>query len=94
MAFRAHASWVERRRVGGDCRAHGPLGLGTDLDISICRPAAQTGITSMKATHRRVPMTGILPQGTPPLLSYQSQPAVASRMAKMGGVRPLDFSPK
>src|SRR6202140_1707708 len=39
-----------------------PLGLGTDLAISIRGPAAQTGITSMKATHGRVPMTGIWPR--------------------------------
>jgi aspartyl-tRNA(Asn)/glutamyl-tRNA(Gln) amidotransferase subunit A len=39
-----------------------PLGLGTDLAISIRGPAAQTGITSLKATHGRVPMTGIWPR--------------------------------
>lgn len=39
-----------------------PLGLGTDLAISVRGPAAQTGITSMKATHGRVPMTGIWPR--------------------------------
>ena len=37
-------------------------GLGTDLAISVRGPAAQTGITSMKATHGRVPMTGIWPR--------------------------------
>ncbi len=36
-----------------------PLGLGTDLAISVRGPAAQTGIVSLKATHGRVPMTGI-----------------------------------
>jgi aspartyl-tRNA(Asn)/glutamyl-tRNA(Gln) amidotransferase subunit A len=39
-----------------------PIGLGTDLAISVRGPAAQTGITSMKATHGRVPMTGIWPR--------------------------------
>lgn len=39
-----------------------PMGLGTDLAISVRGPAAQTGITSMKATHGRVPMTGIWPR--------------------------------
>ncbi len=39
-----------------------PLGLGTDLAISVRGPAAQTGITSMKATDGRVPMTGIWPR--------------------------------
>src|SRR3569833_1404527 len=39
-----------------------PLGLGTDLAISVRGPAAQTGIVSLKATHGRVPMTGIWPR--------------------------------
>src|ERR1700732_4060074 len=36
-----------------------PLGLGSDLAISIRGPAAQTGIIGLKATHGRIPMTGI-----------------------------------
>jgi len=39
-----------------------PLGLGTDLAISLRGPAAHTGIVSLKATHGRVPMTGIWPR--------------------------------
>jgi DNA-binding MarR family transcriptional regulator len=39
-----------------------PLGLGTDLAISVRGPAAQTGIVSLKATHGRGPMTGIWPR--------------------------------
>ncbi|GES41552.1 amidase [Rhizobium dioscoreae] len=39
-----------------------PIGLGTDLAISVRGPAAQTGISSIKATHGRVPMTGIYPR--------------------------------
>lgn len=39
-----------------------PIGLGTDLAISVRGPAAQTGIMSIKATHGRVPMTGIWPR--------------------------------
>jgi aspartyl-tRNA(Asn)/glutamyl-tRNA(Gln) amidotransferase subunit A len=39
-----------------------PLGLGTDLAISVRGPAAQTGIVSLKATHGRIPMTGIWPR--------------------------------
>src|SRR5580692_11571342 len=38
-----------------------PLGLGTDLAISVRGPAAHTGIVSLKATHGRVPMTGLWP---------------------------------
>jgi aspartyl-tRNA(Asn)/glutamyl-tRNA(Gln) amidotransferase subunit A len=39
-----------------------PLGLGTDLAISVRGPAAHTGIVSLKPTHGRVPMTGIWPR--------------------------------
>ena len=39
-----------------------PLGLGSDLAISLRRPAAHTGVVSLKATHGRVPMTGIWPR--------------------------------
>ena len=39
-----------------------PLGLGTDLSISLRGPAAHTGIMSLKATHGRIPMTGIWPR--------------------------------
>lgn len=39
-----------------------PIGLGTDLAISVRGPAAQTGIMALKATHGRVPMTGIWPR--------------------------------
>ncbi|MHC8333902.1 amidase [Pseudomonas sp. LB3P25] len=36
-----------------------PFGLGSDLAISIRGPAAQTGIIGLKATHGRIPMTGV-----------------------------------
>jgi aspartyl-tRNA(Asn)/glutamyl-tRNA(Gln) amidotransferase subunit A len=39
-----------------------PIGLGTDLAISVRGPAAQTGIVALKATHGRVPMTGVWPR--------------------------------
>ncbi|KAK5046642.1 hypothetical protein LTR84_007403 [Exophiala bonariae] len=39
-----------------------PIGLGTDLAISVRGPAAQTGIVSLKPTHGRVPMTGVWPR--------------------------------
>jgi aspartyl-tRNA(Asn)/glutamyl-tRNA(Gln) amidotransferase subunit A len=39
-----------------------PLGLGSDLAISVRGPAAHTGIVSLKATHGRVPMTGVWPR--------------------------------
>jgi aspartyl-tRNA(Asn)/glutamyl-tRNA(Gln) amidotransferase subunit A len=39
-----------------------PIGLGTDLAISVRGPAAQTGIVALKATHGRIPMTGVWPR--------------------------------
>src|ERR1700753_3918552 len=39
-----------------------PLGLGSDLSISVRGPAAHTGIVGFKATHGRVTMTGHWPR--------------------------------
>ncbi|MBW6528348.1 amidase [Sphingomonas sp. RHCKR7] len=39
-----------------------PIGLATDLAISVRGPAAQTGSTSMKVTHGRLPITGSWPR--------------------------------
>ncbi|WP_413804389.1 amidase [Streptomyces sp. OE57] len=39
-----------------------PLGLGSDLAISVRGPAAHTGIVALKATHGRIPMTGVWPR--------------------------------
>ncbi|KAA2242632.1 amidase [Chitinophaga agrisoli] len=39
-----------------------PLGLGTDLAISVRGHAALTGIVALKATHGSIPMTGIWPR--------------------------------
>jgi len=38
-----------------------PIGIGSDLSISVRGPAAFTGIASLKATHGRVPYTGHFP---------------------------------
>src|ERR1700744_4133477 len=38
-----------------------PLGVGSDLSISLRGPAAHTGIVGFKATHGRMPMTGHWP---------------------------------
>jgi aspartyl-tRNA(Asn)/glutamyl-tRNA(Gln) amidotransferase subunit A len=38
-----------------------PLGLGSDVAISVRGPAHDTGIASIKPTHRRVPYTGHFP---------------------------------
>lgn len=39
-----------------------PLGLGSDLSVSVRGPAAHTGIVGFKPTHGRVPMTGHWPR--------------------------------
>lgn len=39
-----------------------PLGLASDLSISVRGPAADTGVVSFKPTHGRIPMTGIWPR--------------------------------
>ncbi|BAN26432.1 amidase [Caballeronia insecticola] len=39
-----------------------PMGLATDVAISIRGPAALTGVIGLKATHGRIPMTGIWPR--------------------------------
>jgi len=38
-----------------------PIGLATDIAISIRGPAAMTGTVGLKATHGRIPMTGVFP---------------------------------
>ena len=38
-----------------------PLGLGSDVAISVRGPAAMTGILALKATHGRIPVTGHWP---------------------------------
>lgn len=70
LSGRSNNPWDVSRTPGGSSGGESaaiaagmsPLGLGTDLAISVRGPAAQTGITSMKATHGRVPMTGIWPR--------------------------------
>ena len=39
-----------------------PLGLGSDVAISLRGPSSQTGIMALKPTHGRVPMTGVWPR--------------------------------
>lgn len=39
-----------------------PMGIGTDLTISVRGPASLTGIVALKPTHGRIPMTGIWPR--------------------------------
>ena len=70
LSGRSNNPWDVTRTPGGSSGGESaaiaaglsPIGLGTDLAISVRGPAAQTGITSMKATHGLVPMTGIWPR--------------------------------
>ena len=70
LSGRSNNPWDVERTPGGSSGGESaaiaagmsPIGLGTDLAISVRGPAAQTGITSMKATHGSVPMTGIWPR--------------------------------
>lgn len=70
LTGRSNNPWDLARTPGGSSGGESsaiaagmsPLGLGTDLAISVRGPAAQTGIVALKATHGRVPMTGIWPR--------------------------------
>ena len=70
LTGRSNNPWDVTRTPGGSSGGESaaiaagmsPIGLGTDLAISIRGPASQTGISSLKATHGRVPMTGIWPR--------------------------------
>ncbi|MGY3539802.1 aspartyl-tRNA(Asn)/glutamyl-tRNA(Gln) amidotransferase subunit A [Bradyrhizobium sp. USDA 4515] len=70
LSGRSNNPWDIARTPGGSSGGESaaiaagmsPIGLGTDLAISVRGPAAQTGITSLKASHGRVPMTGIWPR--------------------------------
>jgi aspartyl-tRNA(Asn)/glutamyl-tRNA(Gln) amidotransferase subunit A len=70
LTGRSNNPWDLERTPGGSSGGESaaiaagmsPIGLGTDLAISVRGPAAQTGIVSLKATHGRVPMTGIWPR--------------------------------
>jgi aspartyl-tRNA(Asn)/glutamyl-tRNA(Gln) amidotransferase subunit A len=70
LSGRTNNPWDLNRTPGGSSGGESaaiaagmsPIGLGTDLAISVRGPAAQTGISSLKATHGRVPMTGIWPR--------------------------------
>lgn len=70
LSGRSNNPWDLERTPGGSSGGESaaiaagmsPLGLGTDLAISVRGPAAQTGIVSLKASHGRIPMTGIWPR--------------------------------
>ena len=70
LTGRANNPWDLDRTPGGSSGGESaaiaagmsPLGLGSDLAISVRGPAAHTGIVALKATHGRIPMTGLWPR--------------------------------
>src|ERR1700736_367996 len=70
LTGRANNPWDLERTPGGSSGGESaaiaagmsPLGLGSDLAISVRGPAAHTGIVALKATHGRIPATGIWPR--------------------------------
>jgi aspartyl-tRNA(Asn)/glutamyl-tRNA(Gln) amidotransferase subunit A len=70
LTGRANNPWNLDRTPGGSSGGDSaaiaagmtPFGLGSDLAISVRGPAAHTGIAALKATHGRIPMTGIWPR--------------------------------
>jgi aspartyl-tRNA(Asn)/glutamyl-tRNA(Gln) amidotransferase subunit A len=70
LTGRANNPWKLDRTPGGSSGGESaaiaagmsPLGLGSDLAISVRGPAAHTGIIGLKATHGRIPMTGLWPR--------------------------------
>jgi aspartyl-tRNA(Asn)/glutamyl-tRNA(Gln) amidotransferase subunit A len=70
LTGRTNNPWNLERTAGGSSGGESaaiaagmsPIGLGTDLAISVRGPAAQTGIVALKPTHGRIPMTGVWPR--------------------------------
>jgi aspartyl-tRNA(Asn)/glutamyl-tRNA(Gln) amidotransferase subunit A len=70
LTGRTNNPWDLNRSSGGSSGGESaaiaagmsPLGLGSDLSISLRGPAADTGIAALKATHGRIPMTGLWPR--------------------------------
>ncbi|MDO0929664.1 amidase [Streptomyces sp. TG1A-8] len=70
LTGRTNNPWNLERTPGGSSGGESaaiaagmsPLGLGSDLAISVRGPAAHTGIAALKPTHGRIPMTGVWPR--------------------------------
>ncbi|MDF2823746.1 MAG: glutamyl-tRNA(Gln) amidotransferase subunit [Mycobacterium sp.] len=70
LTGRTNNPWNPDRTAGGSSGGESaaiaagmsPLGLGTDLAISVRGPAALTGIVALKPTLGRIPMTGVWPR--------------------------------
>ena len=69
---RTNNPWKLERTPGGSSGGESaalaagmsPIGIGSDLMISVRGPAAFTGVAALKATHGRVPYTGHYPRVT------------------------------
>ena len=70
LSGRANNPWNLDRTPGGSSGGESaaiaagmsPIGIGSDVAISLRGPAAHTGIVALKATHGRIPMTGLWPR--------------------------------
>src|SRR6201999_920670 len=70
LSGRTNNPWNLERTPGGSSGGESaaiaagmsPIGLGSDLSISVRGPAADTGIAALKATHGRIPLTGFWPR--------------------------------
>jgi aspartyl-tRNA(Asn)/glutamyl-tRNA(Gln) amidotransferase subunit A len=70
LSGRTNNPWNPDRTPGGSSGGESaaiaagmsPIGLGTDVSISVRGPAAFTGVMGLKATHGRIPMTGVWPR--------------------------------
>jgi len=70
LTGRTNNPWNLERTPGGSSGGESaaiaagmsPIGLGTDLAISVRGPASHTGIVALKPTHGRIPMTGVWPR--------------------------------
>jgi aspartyl-tRNA(Asn)/glutamyl-tRNA(Gln) amidotransferase subunit A len=70
LTGRTNNPWNLERTPGGSSGGEAaaisaglsPIGIGSDLAISVRGPAAFTGIVALKATHGRIPYTGHFPR--------------------------------
>ena len=69
LSGRTNNPWDPSRTAGGSSGGEGaaiaaglsPIGIGSDVAISVRGPAAFNGIAALKATHGRIPYTGHFP---------------------------------
>jgi Asp-tRNA(Asn)/Glu-tRNA(Gln) amidotransferase A subunit family amidase len=87
LTGRTNNPWDLDRSAGGSSGGESaaiapgmsPLGIGSDLSISLRGPAADTGIVGFKPTRGRVPMTGAWPRE--PRRDWHAGPMAPARSA-------------